>query len=63
VVAGNVRSNQLSSGAVETLNGNINVEIGNSVTINGTSKVVLSDVQGTNGVIHVIDEVLVPSGK
>lgn len=63
VIAGNVRSNQLSSGQVETLNGFINVNVGNPVTINGTSKVLLTDVQGTNGVIHVIDEVLIPPSK
>lgn len=63
VVSGNIKSNQLTSGPVETLNGNINIEIGNPVTINGSAKVLLTDVQGTNGVIHVIDEVLIPSGK
>ena len=63
VVSGNIRSNQLSNGQVETLNGKININVGNPVTINGTSKVVLADVQGRNGVIHVIDEVLIPSSK
>jgi uncharacterized surface protein with fasciclin (FAS1) repeats len=28
--------------------------------INGKSNVALADVQGSNGVVHVIDEVLVP---
>jgi|WetSurSiteA1Bulk_404760.scaffolds.fasta_scaffold00151_12 transforming growth factor-beta-induced protein len=63
VVSGNVLSTDLSSGNVATLNGDIAVSVGASVTLNGSSNVVLTDVQGTNGVVHVIDEVLLPSGK
>ncbi|MBN1157926.1 MAG: fasciclin domain-containing protein [Bacteroidales bacterium] len=61
VVSGNVRSENLSSGDVPTLHGdNISVDVGATVTINGTSNVILVDIQGTNGVVHVIDEVLLP---
>ncbi|MBN1790580.1 MAG: fasciclin domain-containing protein [Bacteroidales bacterium] len=63
VVSGNVESSELSSGNVATLNGDIAVNLGASVTINGTSLVVLTDVQGSNGVVHVIDEVLLPPTK
>jgi transforming growth factor-beta-induced protein len=63
VVSGNVRSSQLTSGDVVTLNGNLSVGVGSSVTLNGTTSVVLADVQGTNGVVHVIDKVLLPSSK
>ncbi|MDT0691133.1 fasciclin domain-containing protein [Salegentibacter sp. F188] len=69
VVAGaNVRSGDLTDGmAVETLQGEeftVNLEE-DSVTItdaNGrTSTVIAADIQATNGVIHAIDTVLLPS--
>jgi transforming growth factor-beta-induced protein len=63
VVSGNVLSSELSTGNVSTLNGDIAVNLGASVTINGSSMVVLTDVQGSNGVVHVIDEVLLPPVK
>jgi transforming growth factor-beta-induced protein len=66
VASGNVTSDQLSDGQVVTTvqTGNFTINIGTEVTITdntgGTSTVVLTDVQGTNGVIHVIDRVLLP---
>jgi transforming growth factor-beta-induced protein len=63
VVSGNVLSSELSSGNVATLNGDIAVNLGASVTINSSSVVVLTDVQGSNGIVHVIDEVLLPPSK
>lgn len=63
VVSGNVRSNQLSSGNVPTLNGDINVNVGTTVTINENTSVVLVDVQATNGVVHVINKVLLSSAN
>lgn len=63
VVSGNVLSSDLSSGEVATLNGDIAISVGSSVTINGSAAVLLTDVQGTNGVVHVIDEVLLPPSK
>jgi len=61
VVGGNIRSEQLSAGPVTTLNGSFNVTLSPSPAINSTSDIVATDVQATNGVIHVIDEVLLPS--
>jgi transforming growth factor-beta-induced protein len=63
VVSGNVLSGQLSTGDVATLNGDIAVNVGSSVTINGSASVVLANVQGSNGVVHVIDKVLLPPAK
>lgn len=63
VVSGNVMSGELSTGNVATLNGDIAVNVGSAVTINGSTQVVLTDVQGSNGVVHVIDKVLLPPAK
>ena len=62
VVSGNVTSSMLTNGDVQTLNTTkkLKINITNGVTIDGNIKVVLADVQGTNGVIHVIDKVIVP---
>lgn len=63
VVNGNVTASQVATGSVPTLNGGNNLDImvnGMSVTINTNVKVIATDVQGTNGVIHVIDSVLLP---
>lgn len=60
VVSGNVLSSDLMDGEVETLNGTFTVSLAEPVKINGSAEVVATDVQGTNGVVHVIDEVLLP---
>lgn len=62
VVSGNIMSTDLSDGmTATTLKGDsISIGVGSSVTIN-TATVVTPDIKATNGVIHVIDEVLVPS--
>lgn len=68
VVSGNVLSSDLSNGMkVATVNGQeftVNIN-GSDVTLTSssgnTAKVLLTDVQGTNGVIHVLDAVIVPN--
>lgn len=64
VVAGDVKSSDLSDGQmVETVQGEkLEVKIGNdgSVMI-GDATVVMADVEASNGTVHVIDAVLVPS--
>jgi transforming growth factor-beta-induced protein len=61
VVSGNVLSTQLSEGAVPTLNGeSLSVSLSPAPEINGTAKIIATDVQASNGVIHVIDNVLLP---
>jgi transforming growth factor-beta-induced protein len=63
VVSGNVQSGDLTSGSVPTLNSakSLNVAVSSSgVTIDGTINVVKADVQGKNGVVHVINKVIVP---
>lgn len=62
VVAGNVMSGDLSDGqVVTTLNGQeltVSIKDG-KVMINGAT-VVAADLAGSNGVVHVIDSVLLP---
>ena len=62
VVSGKVMSSDLSDGMMaETLNGeSLTIGVGDGVTIN-ESNVTTADLEGTNGVIHVIDKVLVPT--
>jgi uncharacterized surface protein with fasciclin (FAS1) repeats len=60
VVSGSVMSGDLSSGGVDTLNGGIAVGVSdNGVVINNAS-VVTADIEASNGVIHVINRVLIP---
>lgn len=68
VVSGNVRSSDLSNNMTATTvqTEDITIQInGNEVTITdvngGSATVILVDVQGTNGVVHVIDKVLIPT--
>ncbi|MGQ1783567.1 MULTISPECIES: fasciclin domain-containing protein [unclassified Saccharicrinis] len=62
VVSGNVRSTDLSNGTVPTLNTEktISIDISNGVTIDSEINVIIANVQGTNGVVHAIDKVIVP---
>lgn len=60
VVSGKVMSTDLSNTSVATLNGQkIKIDLSSGVKIND-SKVVAADIEGKNGVIHVIDSVLMP---
>ena len=61
VVSGNVLSSALTNGNVPTLNPgkSLNVNLTGGVKIND-SEVVVADIQGANGVVHVINKVLLP---
>ena len=61
VVSGATLSNQLANGELTTVGGEkLTVNTSGGVTINGSASVTMADVRGTNGIVHVIDEVLVP---
>jgi|GEM_PF-394590 len=62
VANGELTSDTLVDGAeVVTVQGEtIEVAIGDAVVLNGTTTVVTADIQASNGVIHVIDNVLLP---
>jgi transforming growth factor-beta-induced protein len=63
VVSGNVTASQVTSGNVPTLKEGSDISIvadGMGVKLNGSSNVVVTDVQGINGVVHAIDAVILP---
>jgi uncharacterized surface protein with fasciclin (FAS1) repeats len=64
VVPAKVKAADVASGEVPTVNGETaTVEVsGSGVMIEGAN-VVKTDVMASNGVIHVIDAVILPSGK
>ncbi|MEH2244933.1 fasciclin domain-containing protein [Nostoc sp.] len=62
VVPGKVLSTDLKSGEVKSLEGgtiNVKVDPATGVTVND-AKVTQADITGTNGVIHAIDQVILP---
>lgn len=64
VVPDNVLASEVSSGMVPTLNSESSITITVSeqgVILNNTAKVIATDVQGSNGVIHAIDNVILPN--
>jgi len=61
VVGDNILSSEISAGTVNAVSGeSFEVTFDDAVVLNGTIKVVATDIQGTNGVVHVINAVLVP---
>jgi transforming growth factor-beta-induced protein len=61
VVSGATLSTQLTNGEVTTVGGEkIMVSTSGGVTLNGSASVTTADVPASNGVVHIIDEVLVP---
>ncbi|MEL6854758.1 MAG: fasciclin domain-containing protein [Cyanobacteria bacterium J06607_13] len=60
VVPGAIMSADLEPGAVATVEGSeLTVDIAETVTVNNAN-VVLADVEASNGVIHIIDRVIIP---
>ena len=60
VIPGSVQSTQLSSGTVDSVAGiPLNVAVGSGVTVNEAT-VVQADIEASNGVIHIVDQVLLP---
>ncbi|MCC1482412.1 fasciclin domain-containing protein [Roseibaca sp. Y0-43] len=61
VVPGAVMSGDLTDGMMpETVNGQtVEIGVGDAVTVDGAT-VILADIEASNGVIHVIDQVILP---
>ena len=64
VIAGEFKASALKSGEITTAGGTkLRIKVtGSKVTVNGAN-VTTADVATTNGVIHVIDKVLIPGSK
>jgi uncharacterized surface protein with fasciclin (FAS1) repeats len=61
VVAGAVHAADLVSGDVPSVEGShISVVVDGGLVLNGSAHVVTADVAASNGVIHIIDAVIVP---
>lgn len=61
VVPGAVMSGDLEDGMMaETVNGaSVTIGVGDTVTVDGAT-VIMADIEASNGVIHVIDSVILP---
>lgn len=62
VVSGYFLSSDLSNGSLSTLNSekSLTINVDNGIVIDEDINVLLADIKGTNGVVHVIDKVIVP---
>jgi uncharacterized surface protein with fasciclin (FAS1) repeats len=63
VVAGELGADSvIAASTIETLNGPVDVTVVDADVMVNDADVILVDVEATNGVIHVIDAVLIPDG-
>jgi uncharacterized surface protein with fasciclin (FAS1) repeats len=63
VLGSKVFAADVTSGDCPTVEGSaIDIEVGDKVVLNKTTHVVGTDIMASNGVIHVIDSVLLPEG-
>lgn len=64
VGSANVQEDQLTNGDVTTLGGTITIDLTSGAQIQTTGmqtvNIIITDVQGSNGVIHAVDKVLLP---
>ncbi|NEP76663.1 fasciclin domain-containing protein, partial [Okeania sp. SIO2G5] len=61
VVAGAVPSSAIQPGVVQTVEGNsVQLSVEDGIVMVDSATVIMPDVQTSNGVIHVIDKVLLP---
>lgn len=62
VIPGRVTSADVKTSKVKTVNGlELNIEVGEHGVSVGNAKVVKADIVATNGVIHVVDDVMLPA--
>jgi uncharacterized surface protein with fasciclin (FAS1) repeats len=62
VVPGEVTSDELDTGVVDTLNGGVAVRVDPDRIVVNDASVINPDIEASNGVIHAINRVLIPPG-
>jgi uncharacterized surface protein with fasciclin (FAS1) repeats len=63
VVAGELGADSvIAASSIETLNGEVDVDVVDDDVMINDANVVAADIEASNGVIHVIDQVLIPEG-
>ena len=63
VIGSKVMAADVTSGGCPTVEGSaIDIQVGDNVVLNKTTNVIGTDIMASNGVIHVIDSVLLPEG-
>ncbi|MBW4550306.1 MAG: fasciclin domain-containing protein [Aphanocapsa sp. GSE-SYN-MK-11-07L] len=63
VVSGDIKSKTLKSGEVKTVEGSsVNIQIKDEKAMVNDANVIKTDIKASNGVIHVIDRVILPPG-
>lgn len=63
VANGKLTSSQINAGMLSTLNTDANIDVtvnGSTITLNGDTQVTQADISASNGVVHVINKVLIP---
>lgn len=63
VISGKVLAADVTAGDCPTVEGStIKIAVGDSVVLNDSAKVIATDIMASNGVVHVINAVLLPKG-
>lgn len=63
VISGKVLAADVTAGDCPTVEGStMKIAVGDSVVLDDSAKVIATDVMASNGVVHVIDTVLLPKG-
>ncbi|CAB4634916.1 unannotated protein [freshwater metagenome] len=63
VISGEVLAADVTAGDCPTVEGStMKIAVGDSVVLNDSAKVIATDIMASNGVVHVIDAVLLPKG-
>lgn len=62
IISGSIESNNFKTGEIKTIQGDaIKIQIiKNVLTVNNTAEVFTPNIKGSNGIMHIIDKVIIP---
>jgi len=60
IISGEVTSSELSSGVVNSIGGGLSLDVSDSGVVVNNASVTNADIQASNGVVHVVNRVLIP---